>query len=63
MLAYSMLTQIVLVPHQYFWNLFVMDQNQRTCLIVKKTQIQLVEMRTKTNGAQKLQLFIIDRTK
>ena len=57
MLAYSMLRQIVLVPHQYFWNLFVMDQNQRTCLIVKKTQIQLVEMRTKTNKAQKLVIY------
>ena len=50
MLAHSMLTQIALVPHQHFRNLFVMDQNQTTCLIVKKTQIQLAEMEKKTIG-------------
>ena len=50
MLAHSMLTQIALVAHQHFRNLFVMDQNQTTCLIVKKTQIQLAEMEKKTIG-------------
>ena len=40
-----------------------MDQNQMTCRMVNKTQIQLVEMETKTIGQQKLQLFTVERTK
>ena len=34
-----------------------------TCRMVNKTQIQLVEMETKTIGQQKLQLFTVERTK
>ena len=40
-----------------------MDQNQTTCQMANKTQIQLVEMEVKTVGLQKLQLLIIERTK
>ena len=44
-----MLTQKPLVPHQYFLGiLFVVDQNQTTCYMFNKAQIQLVEMQTKT---------------
>ena len=59
-----MLTQKPLVPHQYFLGiLFVVDQNQTTCYMFNKAQIQLVEMQTKTIRWQKRQLFIIKRSK
>ena len=40
-----------------------MDQNQTTYHMLNKTQIQQVEMETKKIGPQKLQLFIVERTK
>ena len=44
-----MLTQKLLLPHQYFLGiLFVMDQNQTACYMFNKARIQLVEMQTKT---------------
>ena len=59
MLTRPMLTQTTLVLTNILGILFVLDQNQAIFHIVNKTQIQLVEMETKTIRPQKLQLFTL----
>ena len=63
MLAYPTFTRKAYSPTNILGIVFVMDQNQMTCAVVNKTHIQLVEMKRKTIGPQKLQSFIAKRTK